>query len=143
VLTPELVGGFVGPNAGVRVDPCWRQLTRRASNRVEEEELAQFMRASLTEPLARAALRDLTTAIGAPFDTTFAAYRAVESVRQYFVDDANEDRGHARELSWEAMRDALAQERDPLDWLRSCACACRGLLAFPQVRWWAVEDLNL
>jgi hypothetical protein len=63
------------------------------------------------EPLARLALADLRGAIESPDDTVLLTYRAVESVRQWFL-DGNEDDPRAREKSWIAMRSTLGVDKE-------------------------------
>lgn len=74
---------------------------------IPEGELQPFFQAALTEPLARAALADLRSAIEMPDDTSFLAYRALESVRQWFLAVGAEDEENARKQSWAKMRSEL------------------------------------
>jgi hypothetical protein len=70
------------------------------------EELKPFVAASVEEPLARLALADLRSAIDTPDDTVLLTYRAVESVRQWFL-DGHEDDKRSRDKSWIVMRSTL------------------------------------
>ena len=70
--------------------------------------LGPFIRAATAERLARLALADLRAAIDAPDESLFLSYRAVESVRQWFIEENAEDEGPARTKSWTTMRTALS-----------------------------------
>ncbi|MEX0750246.1 MAG: hypothetical protein WD359_05500 [Dehalococcoidia bacterium] len=59
----------------------------------------------------RQSLSDLRTSILSPTDTPYSTFRAIESIRQYFVDRADADEQRARRISWDRMRAALQLER--------------------------------
>ena len=65
------------------------------------------------------AIANVREAIRSPWDTGLFAYRAVESVRQLFVDKADSKKTREKK-SWERLRNALKVERgwfdDLLDW---------------------------
>ena len=63
-----------------------------------------------SSPLQRA-LADLRESIRTPHDTSFFCFRAVESLRQSFVDPADKDSNS----SWQRLRDALHIDRSWLD----------------------------
>jgi hypothetical protein len=87
---------------------------------VAEEALRPFMVASIEEPLARLALADLRGAIESPDDTVLLTYRAVESVRQWFL-DSDEDDPQARKKSWSAMRSTLGVNEERVQTLSELA----------------------
>jgi hypothetical protein len=55
----------------------------------------------------RRALADLRESIRSPYDTGFFCYRAIECIRQCFIDPGKEDNDTERKLSWERMGAAL------------------------------------
>lgn len=75
-------------------------------NKVPAETLQPFISAAAEEPLIRLALADVRAAIESPDDTVMLCYRAIESVRQWFL-KGNVDEGPARKQSWEDMRNTL------------------------------------
>lgn len=83
--------------------------------RVEGDALQPLVGATVAEPLARLAVADLRAALQYPDDTLVYAYRAVESVRQWFLKQGQVDNRAARERTWEAMRETLRFPRDPAD----------------------------
>lgn len=82
--------------------------------RVEGDHLQPLIAVAVAEPLARLALADLRAALQYPDDSLFYAYRAIESVRQWFQEDGQIS-NRARDQAWEAMRDVLQLSRDPVD----------------------------
>jgi hypothetical protein len=63
------------------------------------------------------ALSDLRRAISEPQDTVFHCYRAVETIRQEYVEKVNDKRD--RDESWSRLRAAIGMPRPELDWLKS------------------------
>lgn len=69
----------------------------------------------------RLCLADLRLAIRFPSDTGFFCYRAIESLRQHFVDE-----GAATEkASWDALRSAIGIDRTAIDSVKALADAPR------------------
>lgn len=95
---------------------------------VAGNELPPFIAAAIREPLARLAFANLRTAIESPDDTGYLAYRAVESVRQWFLVEPADDQS-ARERS--DMRAALAIDGSRLRCLETLALARRHGAAAP------------
>lgn len=62
----------------------------------------------------RRCLADLREAMGQPKDTGELCFRAIETLRQYFI-YANNLPGDDSKKSWEIMRDQLGIERKPID----------------------------
>jgi hypothetical protein len=83
--------------------------------RVEGDDLQPLVAATVAEPLIRLALVDLRAALQYPDDTLVYAYRAVESVRQWFLEEHEVDDDAARKRAWKAMRKALQLPRGPVD----------------------------
>jgi hypothetical protein len=96
----------------------WPQLLGETSSwppRVEGDRLQPLIAVTVAEPLARLALADLRAALQYPDDSLFYAYRAIESVRQWFQEDGQIS-NRARDQAWEAMRaSSLRLPRDPVD----------------------------
>ena len=63
-------------------------------------------------------LGDFREAIRSPKDTAFFCYRALESLRQYFV---VEEHIPSDKTSWERLRQALAVERATIDYVKTFA----------------------
>jgi hypothetical protein len=100
--------------------------------RAEASDLQPLVAAAVQEPLARLALADLRAALQYPDDTLFYAYRAVESVRQWFLPAGERDDDNTRKQSWTAMRAALGLKRPPIDRLAHLAAGRRhGAVAPP------------
>jgi hypothetical protein len=68
----------------------------------------------------RMALSDLRSAIREPLDTCVNCYRAVESIRQEYL-EGSLDNGAARKNSWESLRDAVGVDEAELRWLKDRA----------------------
>jgi hypothetical protein len=99
---------------------------------VKAADLELFNVATVEVLEARAALADLRAALQYPNDTGFYAYRAVESVRQWFVEDDKADKGTAKARSWTAMREALGLDSGQMNRLKQLAAARRhGAVAPP------------
>jgi hypothetical protein len=111
--------------------------------RAEASDLQPFVAATVQEPLARLALADLRAALQYPDDTLFYAYRAVESVRQWFISPGQPDDDDTRRQSWIAMRAALALGRPPLDRLAELAAGRRHGAAAPPTEAERLETLRI
>jgi hypothetical protein len=68
----------------------------------------------------RMALSDLRSAIREPLDTCANCYRALESIRQEYL-EGNSDKGTARKNSWERLRDAVGVDEAEVRWLENRA----------------------
>jgi hypothetical protein len=68
----------------------------------------------------RMALSDLRSAIREPLDTCVNCYRAVESIRQEYL-EGNSDKGTDRKNSWKRLRDAVGVDEAELRWLEDRA----------------------
>ncbi|GLZ51503.1 hypothetical protein Acsp07_11200 [Actinomycetospora sp. NBRC 106378] len=101
-LRLELTSIIVNGNRIYLPSPFWYA---KAVSRVEGDRLIPVVAAAVSEPLARLALADLRVAQTSPDDSGFLAYRAVESVRQYFFCPADGKRSD--EKSWERLRTSL------------------------------------
>lgn len=111
-----------GGTIGVLI-PGWPQLLGNGEFpplRVENHRLGAFLSASLSIPEVRYALADLRSAIERHDDTAFYCYRAVECVRQYFL-DGNGDLPGPRKESWDRLRESLGVEREDLQKLANLA----------------------
>lgn len=72
----------------------------------------------------RMALSDLRSAIREPLDTCVNCYRAVESIRQEYL-EGNPDKGTARKNSWKRLRGAVGVDEAELRWLEDRAAPRR------------------
>lgn len=105
-LRCEITSIIVNGNEIIVPQPRWPELVDgNVRDRVEEEELTPLLNASVAHPLVRLALADIRVGMTSPDDTGFLAYRAVESVRQHFVD--TDDTKLSRSRSWEELRTQL------------------------------------
>lgn len=131
-LRVEITSMVVDGNRLVHRTLRWPELLPDPSTlHVTEDKLQPFVSATIEESLARMALADLRRAIDSPDDTVFLAYRAVESVRQWFLIGAADD-GEARKKSWKDMRAVLSLEESRLRWLEKLALSRRhGAIAPP------------
>lgn len=106
-LRAEVTSMVIDGNKLVYRTSRWAELlSEQSRNSVAEDELQPYVDAVISEPLARLALADLRTAIESPDDTLYLAYRAVESVRQWFLVGEVDDKP-ARKASWDRMRSEL------------------------------------
>lgn len=122
-LRVELSSMILGGIRIALIEPGWSALRDEDTDRglvVLEEKLSPFTIGSLTTPSVRLALADLRDAIDRPDDTAFYCYRAVESVRQWFLGESS-DHGAAKEESWEKMRGELGIGRKSLMPLKELA----------------------
>jgi len=67
------------------------------------------------------AFADLREAIRSPKDTGFFCYRAIESLRQFFVVELNAP----DKQSWEVLRTALQIDRPTIDYVKTFADSAR------------------
>jgi hypothetical protein len=65
----------------------------------------------------RMALSDLRSAIREPLDTCVNCYRAVESIRQEYLEGGDSDKGAVRRQSWERLRGAVGVSEEETNWL--------------------------
>lgn len=121
-LRIELTSLLIDGNHLIISTNGWPALTDDLNRtKVSAQYLEPFVQAAITEPLARLALADLRSAIDTPDDTPFLSYRAVESVRQWFLPAQGEDEGSTRTASWQSMRSALGIEENSLRRLAALA----------------------
>ena len=78
----------------------------------------------LGNPLIRLALADLRAALERHDDTLFYCYRAIESLRHWYLGDEKDTNANRRK-SWEALREDLDIEREALDRLYEIAARRR------------------
>jgi len=122
----------------------WDELLPDDSNiaRVEGVTLEPFTRTAIEEPLIRLALADLRTALEQPGDTVMLCFRAIESIRQCFLDgDADDD--SARKRSWIDLRTKLVIERDEITTLEALATSRRHGAETPTSEEQRIEALTL
>ena len=110
-LRAEIRSMVVDGNMLIQRRPGWPELspellTDPSIPHITEDKLQPFLAAAMCEPLVRFALADLRVAMESPDDTGYLAYRAVESVRQWFLAGDEEDK-RARTQAWMDMRAAL------------------------------------
>jgi hypothetical protein len=120
-LRAEIRSMVIDGNMLIQRRPGWPELspellTDPSIPHVTADRLQPFLAAAMCEPLVRFALADLRMAIESPDDTGYLAYRAVESVRQWFL-VGEEDDDSARKQSWIDMRAALEIDESRLRWL--------------------------
>ncbi len=110
-LRAEIRSMVVDGNMLIQRRPGWPELspellTDPSIPHITGDKLQPFLAATMCEPLVRFALADLRVAMESPDDTGYLAYRAVESVRQWFLAGDEEDK-RARTQAWMDMRAAL------------------------------------
>jgi hypothetical protein len=116
-LRAEITAMVVDDNRIYIRSPIWPQLLPGGvASPVPAERLFPVVQEAMDHPLVRFALADLRMAMQSPDDTGFHAFRAIESVRQYFLGSGSNE-GDARKRSWIAMRTALHLEQEPIDTL--------------------------
>jgi hypothetical protein len=93
-------------------------------NKVGSEESQRIFNVLIAQAtrsqFVRMALADLRSAIREPLDTCVNCYRAVESIRQEYL-EGNPDKGTARKNSWKMLRDAVGVDEAELRWLEDRA----------------------
>lgn len=126
-VTVEIDGGFIAPNTSVlTMRHRWPEAVGRSWGdplRVEAETLGPFIRAAVEAPLVRFALADVRLALRNAEDTAFYAYRACESIRQWF--QAVEPTTENRSVGWRRLRETLHIEEADLLVLAELAKARR------------------
>ncbi|GAA1566007.1 hypothetical protein GCM10009789_19360 [Kribbella sancticallisti] len=104
----------------------WDEFLPKGSDetRVEAVKLQPFTRMAIEEPLVRLALADLRTALDLPGETVVLCYRAIESIRQWFLyGDADDD--SARKQSWIDLKTHLDIKREEIKPLEAMATSRR------------------
>ena len=124
-LRAEIRSMVVDGNMLIQRRPGWPELspellTDPSIPHITEDKLQPFLAAAMCEPLVRFALADLRVAMESPDDTGYLAYRAVESVRQWFLAGDEEDK-RARTQAWMDMRAALDLDESRLRSLEELA----------------------
>jgi hypothetical protein len=76
---------------------------------------------SSAHPEVATALNELAQGIRRPLETPLHAFRAVEAVRQRYLEAEGTDRAAERKRSWEALRVATKVSAAELDWLAQLA----------------------
>lgn len=116
-LMPEFQGAFCSSGEILVPSLTWPALSGFGPDSplwVKSEDLMPVLNSAIREPLVRSALSDLAMAIDRPDDTNFYAHRAVESIRQLFVDPLTPDDQAKKDESWQRLRKALAMSEDEL-----------------------------
>lgn len=117
VLTPEFVGASIDGRP-LFIEPSWNDVFDVGPLRnAPSDRLQPVVLGALQHQGVRLALADISLAVDRPEDTAFYAYRAVECVRQHFIQP--EDKNKAE--SWEHLRTTLGIEKSDLDWLKGKA----------------------
>ncbi len=115
-LVPELQWVSWPPDGKTTFTPGWPAAAGRDDNqprRASAAQLAPIIELAVQERLVRCALSDLSLAIDRPDDTSFYAYRAVESIRQFFVGPSSSKKGEQTK-SWQRLRKKLDVSVDDL-----------------------------
>ena len=87
----------------------------------EQATLNLLIDKSVTSQAVRQAVKDVRGAIREPSDTVFHCYRAVEAIRQEYVDAGQPDMSRARRDSWNRLRQVTGVEESDLRWLENLA----------------------
>ncbi|GAA2068433.1 hypothetical protein [Williamsia deligens] len=126
-LTIQLITGSIdGRDALIMGKPSMPDLSIADNDEVSGDQLGQYLGHAVTNAHVRHALADLRMAMGFTDDCFFYCYRAVESMRHHFLDDAQAtDDGAARKKSWERLRAALDVDQATLEALHVQANARR------------------
>jgi hypothetical protein len=119
-LEIQMISGVVDDN-GV-VFPATRRpfFATVESNRVEGGQFLPYALNAIVNPHLRHALADVRQALVLDDDCAFYCYRAIESLRQNYVEGDHDDR-NVRDASWEALRNALNVTRTEIDEIREAA----------------------
>jgi hypothetical protein len=129
-LRIELPSMIIDGNDVVLKDGRWAELLPEGEREnpayyVAPERLGPLVDAAINEPLVRLALADLRTAIDSPGETVALAYRAIESIRQWFLPSTEPDSGAARKRSWEDLKTELDIREDEIRPLQKLATSRR------------------
>lgn len=92
--------------------------------RVDGSVLQKYVKHSIDNANLRHALGDVRQALQLDDDSAFYCYRAIESLRQHYV-DGDEEVGAVRAESWRRLRDALAVSREQIQAIGEAAKARR------------------
>jgi hypothetical protein len=129
-LRIELLSMIIDGNDVILKDGRWAELLPEEEREnptyyAAPEKLGPLVDAAINEPLVRLALADLRTAIDSPGETVALAYRAIESIRQWFLPSTEPDTGAARRRSWEDLKAKLDIPADEIRALQKLATARR------------------
>lgn len=125
-LRAEILSMVIDSNQLIHLEGRWQELIpERTENYARADKLAPFVHAAINEPLVRLALADLRAAIDSPGDTVMLSYRAIESIRQWFLPEGIADNGAPRRRSWADMKAALDVEETEIRSLETLATARR------------------
>ncbi|MDX1880086.1 hypothetical protein SBE55_19985 [Mycolicibacterium sp. 141076] len=125
-LDIKLVSGIVDNGAGRVYLAIHRPafVTPSEDDQTPADVLGPFVVTASRHPSVRLALADIREAMRLTEDCAFYCFRAIESMRQHFLPDGEDDRA-AREESWGKLRDVLDVDRAPIDEIRLAANARR------------------
>ncbi len=127
-LRAELLSMVIDGYHLILKDGRWVDLlpeTEKPEYRVPPEKLTPFIDAAICEPLVRLALADVRTAIDSPGETVWLSYRAIESVRQWFLPEGASDVNAARRQSWTDLKATLDIKEEEIRALEKLAIARR------------------
>lgn len=113
-LEIQMIGGMVDNKAVIF--PAIRRpfFVAVEGNRVEEDQFLPYALNAIVNPHLRHALADVRQALALDDDCAFYCFRAIESLRQNYVDGDDDDR-RVRDALWEALKTALNVTRDEID----------------------------
>jgi hypothetical protein len=122
MLEAEVTGGYIPPNGILTIHPSWPAIASSGLDglQIPQELLEPLTGASLDLWQVRLAISDICQATSSP-DSAYLSYRAIETLRQYYVHETDKN----REASWERMRTALGLERSQFSPLEAKATSRR------------------
>ncbi|MEU8227257.1 hypothetical protein, partial [Kribbella sp. NPDC048915] len=127
-LRAETLSMVIDGNQLILKEGRWPDLlpeTQEPEYRVSSEQLGPFVDAAICEPLVRFALADVRTAIEFPGETVWLCYRAIESIRQWFLPEGTSDVAAARRQSWTDLKETLDIKEEEIRELEKLAIARR------------------
>ncbi|MFF0532884.1 hypothetical protein ACFYT3_31500 [Nocardia amikacinitolerans] len=110
-MAAAYLAGNIDSRAAIGPTLMLTGIARSTGTTVPGDLLDRYAQAAATNANIRHALADLRSALSLSDDTAFYCYRALESLRQEFIDDS--DPRPAREKrSWERLRAALGVDEE-------------------------------
>lgn len=110
-LEPQFMTGTVGNGAASYARSSFHEIALVEKQSVPADVMNHYAQQASANANIRHALADMRSALSLSDDTPFYCYRALESLREEFV-DAHDSRNNREKRSWERLRAALSINED-------------------------------
>ncbi|WP_280248949.1 hypothetical protein [Nocardia abscessus] len=110
-LEPQFLTGTIDTRAAIGFMPRFPGVARGPEPHVSGEVMDHYAQLAAVNANIRHALADMRSALSLSDDTVFYCYRALESLREEFVDETD-SRNNREKRSWERLRAALDVDQE-------------------------------